>query len=216
MAVAGLLWFAGLLQGLAQQAGARLDVGAVEVMRRNAEAGDASAQVMLAELLARGMDVPKDEAAAASWYRRSAEGGNQLGQYLIGIAMFEGSGVPKDEAGAAAWFQKAAATGNPEAHRMLGDMHAQGVGVAKDDAKAAGHFHEAAFRGSAAAQHRLGLAFRDGVGVRKSLLDAYCWLLLAGAGSEDARKDMGGVERMLTPGQRKACQAWAKAFAAIP
>ena len=60
----------------------------------------------------------------------------------------------------------------------------------------------AAEQGNHFAQHNLGGMYYDGEGVPKDYVMAYMWWNLAGAqGYEDARTNLGNVEKRMTPEQ---------------
>ena len=72
-------------------------------------------------------------------------------------------------------------------------------------------YRKAADQGHAQAQFMLGFMYRKGRGVVKDEVEAYKWLLLAGAqGSEDAKKDYAIVERTLTAAERAEGQRLAR------
>src|SRR5436190_237977 len=69
-------------------------------LRKNAERGDAVAQVQLASLYWEGDGVSKNPAESVKWYRKAAE---QIdvpivveAQHALGIAYARGHGVPQD------------------------------------------------------------------------------------------------------------------------
>lgn len=76
-----------------------------------AEAGDAEAQVALADLYLYGQGVPADPARAADWYRRAAVQGDALAQLNLGDLYSRGVAVPRDLIRAYAWLSLSAAQG---------------------------------------------------------------------------------------------------------
>jgi TPR repeat protein len=72
--------------------------------RKAAEQGDAHAQLLLANMLWEGTDVPVDYIAAVSWYRRAAEQGDAAAQINLGTAYEEGKGVVQDYVLAHKWY----------------------------------------------------------------------------------------------------------------
>jgi TPR repeat protein len=54
-----------------------------DIIREQAEAGDAEAQYQLGEMFYRGRDVPKDMSAAIKWFRKAAAQGNASAQTFL-------------------------------------------------------------------------------------------------------------------------------------
>ena len=75
----------------------------------SAEKGDAKAQLRLGDVYERGLYyVPRDYAAAASWYRKAAEQGDALAQSELARVYYIGRGVAQDYVLAYMWFSLAA------------------------------------------------------------------------------------------------------------
>jgi TPR repeat protein len=81
---------------------------AYQLIKPQAEKGDAVAQFILGFMYDEGQGVPQDYAEAAKWYRRAAEPGNAAAQSDLGLMDDQGRGVPKDHAGTEKWFRRAA------------------------------------------------------------------------------------------------------------
>ena len=79
-----------------------------------------------------GRGVPRDAAAAVSWFVKAAEQGVVEAQYNLGVTYGDGHGVPRDDAAALSWFGKAAEQGYAKAQNNLGMMYARGQGVRPD------------------------------------------------------------------------------------
>ncbi len=120
-----------------------------------ANQGEAEAQNALGEMYAQGRGVPKDNAAAVSWYRKAADQGYASAQSNLGVIYYVGVGVPKDYAAAVSWFRKAADRGLAVAQYNLGRMYAYGNGVTRDYAAAVSWYREAANQGYGSAQNDL-------------------------------------------------------------
>jgi uncharacterized protein len=76
--------------------------------------------------------VPRDCAAAVSWYRKAAEQGKANAQYNLGRMYANGQSVRQDYAAAVKWYRKAAEQGDADAQYDLGNMYAEGHGVPRD------------------------------------------------------------------------------------
>lgn len=119
-----------------------------------AEAGDARAQTVLANLYRRGLGTARDFGQAAKWYRRAAEQGYALAQYNLGVMYREGLGVPQDDALAAQWYLAAAVQGFIPAQINLALRYAHGLGVPGDDVRAYAWLHRAALQGNREAMEK--------------------------------------------------------------
>ena len=86
------------------------------------EQGDASAQVALGLMYDSGRGVPRDYAAAMSWYRKAADQHNASAQSALGFMYAVGHGVERDDAAAMAWYRRAANQGDTSAQAALGFM----------------------------------------------------------------------------------------------
>jgi uncharacterized protein len=151
---------------------------ALRLMRPLAERGNAPAQQVLGAIYYKGEGVPKDFAAAASWYCKAAEQGIADAQAQLGFMYGLGLGVPEDQAAAAVWIRKAADQGDARAQTYLG-----GMSFPRDYAAAASWWRKAADQGNADAQLSLGQMYRDGQGVPQTMSPRTCgsiWLQRAG------------------------------------
>ena len=75
---------------------------------KEAEAGNAYAQVELGDLYFSGEGVPQDDTEAVKWYRKAAEQGLAKAQKKLGDMYSWGKGLSQDYAKAAEWYRKAA------------------------------------------------------------------------------------------------------------
>jgi TPR repeat protein len=100
--------------------------------RRQADRGDAVAQVALGKMYADGRGVPEDFATAQQWFRQAAKKGNADGEYDLGLMYADGDGVGQDYAEAARWYRLASDQGQPDAQNSLGMRYKRGQGVAQD------------------------------------------------------------------------------------
>ncbi len=184
-------------------------------LQKQADSGDADAQLNLGLMYANGKGVPKDVAKAVEWYQKAAAQGNAKAQFNLGVAYANGAGVPKDVAKAMEWYQKAAARGHARAQRILWLMYRSGIGVPKDDAKAVEWLQKEAAQGGANAQAVLGTVYRTGEGVPKDYAKAVEWYQKAAAqGDVYAQIQLGGMYRTgegVTKDAAKAVEWYQKA-----
>lgn len=198
----GALARAGLMAaGLCMAGGApaqyRVDPAQWQVYLKQAESGDAMAQLRMGFLYEKGLGVGQDWSKACRWYRAAAEQNESQGQADYGRCLDRGwGGTPVDSEAAVAWWTRSAAAGNPSAHQALGLALAQGRGVAADPAAAAAHLRFAALAGLQlggldVAQGVLGILLAEGKGVAQDRAQARYWL------RQSAQSQNGGAARYL-------------------
>ncbi len=126
----------------------------IELLRKQAEAGNEQAQFDLGVAYGKGQGVPRDSAEAAKWTRMAAVQGNAGAQYNLGNAYYYGEGVPQDYAEANKWFRMAAEQGMAIAQFNLGAAYFNGQGVSQDDVHSYFWYSLAASRSSGAEQKK--------------------------------------------------------------
>lgn len=140
---------------------------AIEVFKKEAEAGDANAQYAYAVCLENGIGVPRDFAAAEKLLRQAAEQGHRAAQKALGM-MLTMRGLPEDvHAEGIRWLEKALAAGDSSAALELGDFYVTRFNPAPEakqaDVRKARELYEKALAaGSAEAKFRLGLIIEEG------------------------------------------------------
>lgn len=77
-----------------------------------AQKGDASAQTLVAEMLASGLGVKRNVNDAVFWYEQAAKGGDANAQYRYALILMDGTLVKRDKALAGQMMQKSAEGGN--------------------------------------------------------------------------------------------------------
>ncbi len=158
-----------------------------------AENGDPAAQVLVAEILSRGLGVKLDAAAAAKWYQAAAEQGMPEAQFQYALMLLDGRFVKKDEKQAHALMQAAAEAGN-----RLAQFNFAQLLVEEDDsdaglARAVPYYERAAATGLADARYAMAQIYANGVG-GKARDDARARVLLAQAALQNydtAQLDLG-------------------------
>ncbi len=98
-----------------------------------ATAGDAAAQVAVAEDYAAGKGVARDMKQAAEWYRKAAEQGNVGAQGTLAVLYSLGQGVPQSYADAYYWFDLAAAVESPKQQQYLANRQNVGTHITADE-----------------------------------------------------------------------------------
>ena len=86
-----------------------IDISAEEPQTLHAQAaqGDATVQVNLGGLYARGQGVPQDYVKARRWYEKAAAQGDATAQVNLGWLYAEGHGVSQDDVRAYMWYNLA-------------------------------------------------------------------------------------------------------------
>jgi TPR repeat protein len=115
----------------------------VALLQQAAELNNPNALMWLGQLSIDGTHVPKDQAAAESYFQRAAATGDtrarlQYARYLLTLD----ADHPFDPQ-AYAWVDEEAKAGEPEAMLMLGNLYAKGVGVSQSYRRALTWFKSA-------------------------------------------------------------------------
>jgi len=153
---------------------------ALNLAMPRAEAGNAAAQTLVAEILSRGLGVKRDEATAAKWYQLAAEQGVPEAQFQYALMLIDGRYVKKDAKEAYALMQAAAEAGNKLAMFNFAQLIVQRDPTDAGMTRAVSYYQRAADGGLADAQYAMSQVFANGVGGKKHD-DAVArrWLLLA-------------------------------------
>ncbi len=151
------------------------DSEALNWFKKDADGGNAFAQISLGFMYAEGRGVSKDYSEAVKWYQKAADQGHATAQNNLGILYANGQGVEKDDAEAVKLYKKAAEQGYAGAQANLGFMYTKGRGVAKNAREAVKWYRKAADQGIVSAQLNLGHCYRKGEGVPKDPGEAVNW-----------------------------------------
>ena len=145
-----------------------------------AEAGDAAAQTLAAEILSRGLGVARNEKEAAKWYQLAAEQGTPEAQFQYALMLIDGRFVKKDEQAAYALMQAAAEAGNKLAQFNFAQMVIKREPGETGLKKAVSYYERAAKGGLADAQYAMSQIYANGVAGRsEDEKEARRWLILA-------------------------------------
>jgi hypothetical protein len=163
----------------------------IATLTRQAEAGNASAQVLLGLDYYSGEQVPQDYGLALKWFQKAAQQGDPMGQCRVGRMYEWGLGVSKDPSEALRWYHLSAEQGDSSCQFDLGEMYWYGNGVEPSDYEAVSWFRKAAAQGYAPGQYVLGGAYAEGRGVPQDYNKAASWYRKAAEqGHEAARKEL--------------------------
>ena len=177
---------------------------ALQIFRRLAERGNATAQDALGGMYARGEGVPQDKAEALRWFKMAeeerkgliaynktdfatalrifrplADRGQVVAEYTIGLMYANGQGVPQDYAEAMKWHRKAADQGEAKAQFSVGVMYFKGLGTAANRAEAFKWYLRAANQGDPTAQFNLAAMYAKGEAVARDPVTALMFFTLA-------------------------------------
>ncbi len=147
------------------------DTPDLKALTRQAEGGDAAAQVALAIRYRDAKGVAKDHALALQWAHRAADAGNADAMDFVGFAYLRGS-VVKGNPGIAFGYFNAAAEKSAQAAFNLGQCYFGAQGTEQDIPKALDWWKKAAARDHGRAASTAAMALLSGEGVAPDAAEA--------------------------------------------
>lgn len=187
---------------------------ALNLAMPRAEAGEAPAQTLVAEILSRGLGVKRDEAAAAKWYQLAAEQGVPEAQFQYALMLLDGRFVTKDTKAAFALMQASAEAGNPLAQFNYAQLLVKRDPGPRGIEAAYPYYEKAANAELPDAQYAMSQMLANGVGGKKpDEVEARKWLARAARQNYDtAQLDLGSWLISGRGGERdlKSGFAWLK------
>lgn len=158
----------------------------IEQLKRDADAGDASAQNSLACAYYNGDGVEKDIPTALDLFEKSAAGGDNYGLSNLAYRYRYGKdGYAKDLKKAFVLYLQAAEQGHTSAQEIVGIFYDFGYGIEQNDKKAVEWYTKAATKGHSVAQNNLGSKYEKGLGVEKNPYIAFNWYMNAALQEEE-------------------------------
>jgi uncharacterized protein len=158
-----------------------------------AEAGDAAAQTLVAEMMSRGLGIVHDPKGAAFWYSEAAKRGDPAAMFQYALLLMEGRNVERDKTKADDYMRRAAEAGNASAQFNWGQILVADNPGEKGLKLALPFYEKSAEQGVADAQYavsQLYEAIKDIAPEKKA--KAREWLLRAAkAGYDTAQLDAG-------------------------
>ena len=94
----------------------------IDIVKKDAQKGDASAQCLLGYYYYYGKEVTQDYKQAVFWLKKAAEQGDAEAQHNLGECYHKGEGVDKDLKQAGYWFKKAAEQGIEDSKELLEEV----------------------------------------------------------------------------------------------
>ena len=146
-----------------------------QVLKPEAEKGDAEAQVKYGLIFAKGLGVAPDPAEAFKWFEKAAIQGNAQAMYNMGVSYDIGDVGPRDAAKAVEWYRKAAEKDYLRAQYNLGQILQKGDGVAVDYAESVKWLRKAADKEDGPSEFYLAMAYVQGLGVEPDSFSARYW-----------------------------------------
>ncbi|MBB3946075.1 hypothetical protein GGQ73_002021 [Rhizobium skierniewicense] len=176
-----------------------------------AQAGDAAAQTLVAEMMSRGFGIARDEKTAAFWYEQAAKGGDAVAMFKYALLLIDGKIVKHDKTLADDYMRRAAQAGNGEAEFNWAQILVSQTPGANGLQAALPFYERSAEKGIADAQYAVSQIYwnlKDIPAAKKA--KARDWLTRAAkAGFDTAQVDLGvwlingvGGERNLEEGFR--------------
>jgi len=154
-----------------------------------AEAGDATAQLLLARLYIAGKGTKQSDRKANYWLDMAARQGLREAQIMLADRYYAGTGTPRPYfAHALKWFIAAGNQGDAHGQAMAGKMFYKGIGTKRDYKEAFQWLYQSAQRRDAESQHLVGVMYRFGHGMEKNYLNAYIWLHVAYVSTRDEKE----------------------------
>lgn len=158
-----------------------------------AEKGDATAQTLVAEMMAGGLGVKRDRKNAAFWYGEAAKNGDPAAMFKYALLLMDGRDVPRDRTLSEDYMRKAAEAGNVSALFNYAQMIAGEAPGDEGLMKALPYYEQAADKGLADAQYAVSQLYMGLAGVpeeKKAKARDYLEKAAA-AGFDTAQHDMG-------------------------
>ncbi len=158
-----------------------------------AESGDPAAQVLLAEMLARGLGIPVNMAESAKWYGKAAEQGVPEAQFRYAAILLQGRYAPKDVKRAKELTKAAADAGNAAAQFNYGQILMQERPGAPGIENAYPWFQKAAAQGLPDGEYAVSQVLANGTpAIPRDMAKARLYLIKAATkGYDTAQLDLG-------------------------
>jgi len=128
----------------------------VELLRRDAEAGDIPSMYMMGMVYLEGRGIPRNPSAGIPFCRKAAEGGHIPAIATLGEMYLSGKVVEKDPVEAERLMRKAAEQGDVDSQCLLGVLYSSSDGFGQNFTEAAKWFRKAAEAGDVPAMGELG------------------------------------------------------------
>ena len=146
---------------------------------------------------------PSNATEALQWLKKSAAQGYPPAQFRLGQSYEIGQGVAQNPEEAIKWYLKSAKQGSALAQYNLALLYEK----AGNQKEAVYWLAQSAQQLSTAAQYELAMHYESGLGVKKSLGEAYKYLVLASAdGAPTHTYNRNRVAKLLTPKEAESIE----------
>ena len=150
---------------------------AYEIMKEEAEQGNAYAMADMGKMYAQGIFVDADQTTAQEWYEKALKAmlvvedrkENTYLEYRIGKMYQYGLGTEENLPEAANWFEMASGKEHKYALYSLGMLYLHGKGVEQDEEKACQLFQRSHKKGNPYASFELGKLYEAGRGAERNV-----------------------------------------------
>lgn len=168
-------------------------VTALALALERAQAGDAAAQTLVAEMMTRGMGIARNARDAAFWYGEGAKNGDPAAMFRYALLLMAGRDVTRDKAKADEYMKKAADAGHALAQFNQAQILVADNPGNKGLLLAMPYYEKSAAQGIADAQYALAQIYMEARDVPKEKkATARDWMRRAAvAGYDTAQLDMG-------------------------
>lgn len=190
---------------------------ALELMVKEANAGNANAMLTLGTMHERGIGTPRNFDKALEWYQKAANTGLAEGYYNTGVCYEIGMGTKGDIKKAFENFEKSAELGLSQGLYKLASMYFTGNGPEKNEPWGVELLTHAAATDHSGAANDLGVIFFEGnYGQAKNLTKAFDYFTsAANLGNAEAMKNLAvfyrdGLGRPADPAQELKWYALAR------
>ncbi|HBE87730.1 MAG TPA: hypothetical protein DDW67_01120 [Elusimicrobia bacterium] len=183
------------------------ETAAYKWYRKAAEKGNAEGQEKMGDIYYYGTTVKKDRAAAAKWYSLADSAD---ANYRLGRMYMKGEGVEQDYPTALKHLLKAAESGNYTACVFIASIFSSGEeGVKRDPAKAVEWLRKGAVAGNTLAMNDLAEAYAAGDLVERDYTEAYRWLAVVTAKSNDVTAEnlMSSISKKMSQSEMASARA---------
>ncbi|NMM47444.1 tetratricopeptide repeat protein [Marinigracilibium pacificum] len=192
----GIVFMLCFFNGYAQDYKELYDNKNYDLIKKNANKGDAEAQFYLAKMYLHGRGVESDFSKTLHYYELAAEQGHLKSINNLGYQYFSGENINPDYEKAYKWWSISSEKGHGMSTYNLGIMYEKGKGFEQDYEKAMQYFRKAVDQGYEKAYNSIAIAYLNGNGVEQNYESAkYCFEKAGLAGNHWGYKNLADMYR---------------------
>lgn len=140
---------------------------AINIFRKEADAGDGNAMYMLSEMNRKGEGFDKDSTESFNWLKKASGTGHPAAMFKLGVMYLHGTNVTRDSSAGLQLIQRSAEKNYSNALYELGYLYDNGKDVTKDSVLALKWYTKAVEAGNVMAMNNLGFKYSIGRWVKK-------------------------------------------------